>query len=156
GDAGLSQARARGRALFDGGHPQRGAAPGSGGGPWRCARPTPRSLVRAEPASDASGAVVNSGGENRRGTGDPMTKRGIIEELLARHQRFSHRQSETIVNAMFEEMAGVLAHGGRIEIRGFGSFGVKQRRARQGRNPRTGDMVDVIAKRVPFFRTGKE
>ena len=85
-----------------------------------------------------------------------MTKRGIIEELLARHQRVSHRQSETIVNAMFEEMAGVLAHGGRIEIRGFGSFGVKQRRARQGRNPRTGDMVSVVAKRVPFFRTGKE
>ncbi|MGZ6194837.1 MAG: HU family DNA-binding protein, partial [Candidatus Binataceae bacterium] len=45
---------------------------------------------------------------------------------------------------------------GRIEIRGFGSFGVKERRARQGRNPRTGDMVSVEAKRVPFFRTGKE
>ncbi|HLJ43126.1 MAG TPA: integration host factor subunit beta [Candidatus Binataceae bacterium] len=85
-----------------------------------------------------------------------MTKRGIIEELLARHQKFSHRQSETVVNAMFEEMASVLARGGRIEIRGFGSFGVKQRRARQGRNPRTGDMVSVEAKRVPFFRTGKE
>lgn len=85
-----------------------------------------------------------------------MTKRGIIEELLARHRKFSHRQSGTIVNAMFEEMASVLAHGGRIEIRGFGSFGVKQRRARQGRNPRTGGMVDVEAKRVPFFRAGKE
>ena len=85
-----------------------------------------------------------------------MTKRGIIEELLTRHQKFSHRQSETIVNAMFEEMAKVLAHGGRIEIRGFGSFGVKERRARQGRNPRTGAMVDVEAKRVPFFRAGKE
>jgi integration host factor subunit beta len=85
-----------------------------------------------------------------------VTKRGIIEELLARHQKFSHRQAETIVNAIFEEMASVLAHGGRIEIRGFGSFGVKERRARQGRNPRTGDMVAVEAKRVPFFRTGKE
>jgi integration host factor subunit beta len=85
-----------------------------------------------------------------------MTKRGIIEELLARRPKFSHRQSETIVNAMFEEMASVLARGGRIEIRGFGSFGVKHRRARQGRNPRTGDMVAVEAKRVPFFRTGKE
>jgi integration host factor subunit beta len=85
-----------------------------------------------------------------------MTKRGIIEELLARHKKFSHRQSETIVNAIFEEMANVLARGGRIEIRGFGSFGVKQRRARQGRNPRTGAMVDVEAKRVPFFRAGKE
>ena len=85
-----------------------------------------------------------------------MTKRGIIEELLARHQKFSHRQAETIVNAIFEEMASVLARGGRIEIRGFGSVGVKERRARQGRNPRTGDMVAVEAKRVPFFRTGKE
>ena len=89
-------------------------------------------------------------------TSGPMTKRGIIEELLARRPRFSHRQSETIVNAMFEEMASVLARGGRIEIRGFGSFGVKHRRARQGRNPHTGDMVAVAAKRIPFFRAGKE
>src|ERR1700686_70968 len=85
-----------------------------------------------------------------------MTKRGIIEELLARHQKYSHRQSETIVNAMFEEMAQVLERGGRIEIRGFGSFGVKQRRARQGRNPKTGELVAVEAKRIPFFRAGKE
>ena len=85
-----------------------------------------------------------------------MTKRGIIDELLARHQNFSHRQSETIVNAMFDAMAGVLAHGDRIEIRGFGSFGVKQRRARQGRNPKTGVAVKVDAKRIPFFRAGKE
>jgi integration host factor subunit beta len=85
-----------------------------------------------------------------------MTKRGIIDELLARHQNFSHRQSETIVNAMFDEMAGVLADGNRIEIRGFGSFGIKQRRARQGRNPKTGAAVKVDAKRIPFFRAGKE
>lgn len=85
-----------------------------------------------------------------------MTKRGIIEELMARRPGFSNRQAETIVNAMFEEMAKVLAHGGRIEIRGFGSFDTKQRRARQGRNPRTGDVVEVASKRVPFFRAGKE
>ncbi|MGH7948058.1 MAG: integration host factor subunit beta [Candidatus Binataceae bacterium] len=85
-----------------------------------------------------------------------MTKRGIIEELLARNQRFSHRESETIVNAMFDAMAGSLARGDRIEIRGFGSFGVKQRRARQGRNPKTGEVVKVDAKRIPFFRAGKE
>src|SRR5260370_22985567 len=84
-----------------------------------------------------------------------MTKRGLIEELRAGHQKYSHRQSEPIVNAMFEEMASVLARGGRIEIRGFGSLGVKQRRARQGRNPRTGDMVAVEANRVAFLRTGK-
>src|SRR5260370_25096695 len=85
-----------------------------------------------------------------------MTKRGIIEELLARHQKYSHRQSETIVNAMFEEMANVLARGGRIEIRGFRSFGVKQRRARQGPHPRPGDIVALEAKRGPLFPTGKE
>jgi integration host factor subunit beta len=85
-----------------------------------------------------------------------MTKRGIIDELLTRHQTFSHRQSETIVNAMFDAMSNVLAGGRRIEIRGFGSFGVKQRRARQGRNPKTGELVNVDAKRIPFFRAGKE
>ncbi len=85
-----------------------------------------------------------------------MTKRGIIEELLARHRNFSHRQSETIVNAMFDAMSNVLAGGKRIEIRGFGSFGVKTRRARQGRNPKTGEIVEVDAKRIPFFRAGKE
>ena len=85
-----------------------------------------------------------------------MTKRGIIDELLARHQHFSHRESETIVNAMFDAMAHALAGGERIEIRGFGSFGIKHRRARQGRNPKTGAMVKVAAKRIPFFRAGKE
>jgi integration host factor subunit beta len=85
-----------------------------------------------------------------------MTKRGIIDELLARKQRFSHRESETIVNAMFDAMAKSLARGERIEIRGFGSFGIKQRRARQGRNPKTGELVKVEAKTIPFFRAGKE
>jgi integration host factor subunit beta len=88
-----------------------------------------------------------------------MTKRGIIEELLAKRQGVSHlsrRDSETIVNAMFDAMAAVLARGERIEIRGFGIFGVKRRRARQGRNPKTGALVSVDAKLIPFFRVGKE
>ncbi len=85
-----------------------------------------------------------------------MTKRGIIEELLVRRQGISHRESETIVNAMFDAMAAALARGERIEIRGFGTFGVKRRRARQGRNPKTGELVSVRAKLTPFFRAGKE
>lgn len=85
-----------------------------------------------------------------------MTKRAIIEELLTRHQKFTNRESETIVNAMFDAMARALASGARIEIRGFGSFGVKKRRAREGRNPKTGAQVKVEAKRIPFFRAGKE
>jgi integration host factor beta subunit len=85
-----------------------------------------------------------------------VTKREIIDELLARRQRYTHRESETIVNAMFDAMASSLVSGKRIEIRGFGSFGVKQRRARQGRNPKTGQLVSVDAKKIPFFRAGKE
>jgi integration host factor subunit beta len=85
-----------------------------------------------------------------------MTKRALIDELMARRRSFSHREAEAIVNAIFDEMANVLARGGRIEIRGFGSFAVKQRRARQGRNPRTGEVVAVDAKRIAFFRAGKE
>jgi integration host factor subunit beta len=85
-----------------------------------------------------------------------MTKREIIEELLSRRRRITHRESETIVNAMFDAMANSLMRGERIEIRGFGSFAVKQRRARQGRNPKTGQLVSVDAKQIPFFRAGKE
>lgn len=85
-----------------------------------------------------------------------MTKRRLIEELVVRCEELSHRDSEAVVNAMFDEMAQGLARGERIEIRGFGSFGVKQRRARQGRNPKTGEPVEVAAKRIPFFRAGKE
>lgn len=85
-----------------------------------------------------------------------MTKRGIIDELVARHRNFSQRQSETIVHAVFDAMANVLGRGERIELRGFGSFSVKERLARQGRNPKTGEVVKVEAKRVPYFRAGKE
>jgi len=85
-----------------------------------------------------------------------MTKRELIDELLARRQSGSHREAETIINAMFDAMTNVLARGERIEIRGFGSFAVKTRRARQGRNPKTGKVVTVDAKRIPFFRAGKE
>jgi integration host factor subunit beta len=85
-----------------------------------------------------------------------MTKREIIEELLTRRQAGTHRESETIVNAMFDAMSKSLMRGERIEIRGFGSFAVKQRRARQGRNPKTGQLVKVDAKQIPFFRAGKE
>lgn len=85
-----------------------------------------------------------------------MTRRGLIEELLARGGGSSYRDAETVVNAIFEAMGAVLARGQRIEIRGFGSFAVKSRRARRGRNPKTGVAVAVDAKRVPFFRAGKE
>ena len=60
------------------------------------------------------------------------------------------------VNAILDEVIGALKNGDRVELRGFGAFSVKSRGARMGRNPRTGSAVEVIAKRVPFFKTGKE
>src|SRR6187455_2513346 len=85
-----------------------------------------------------------------------MTKRGLIEEVVRRYPRYSRREAEVMVNAVFQSMADTLRQDGRIEIRGFGSFVVKHRRAREGRNPKTGVLVSVAAKRVPFFKVGKE
>ncbi len=85
-----------------------------------------------------------------------MTKREIIAEMLSRRPQASYRDAEAIVNVIFDAMAAALERGQRIEIRGFGSFTVKQRLARQGRNPKTGALVEVDAKRIPFFRAGKE
>lgn len=85
-----------------------------------------------------------------------MTKRELIEEVAQLYPRFSRREAEVMVNAVFDSMAEALAKGERIEIRGFGSFFVKQRAARTGRNPRTGAVVAVAAKKVPLFKVGKE
>ena len=85
-----------------------------------------------------------------------MTKRALIDELVTLYPRFSRRDAEVMVNAVFESLSDALRRGERIEIRGFGSFVVKHRQAREGRNPKTGALVDVHAKRVPFFKVGKE
>jgi integration host factor beta subunit len=85
-----------------------------------------------------------------------MTKRDLIDEIVRQYPAYSRRDAEVIVNAVFESMTDALCKEERIEIRGFGSFVVKQRRAREGRNPKTGEIVAVSAKRVPFFKVGKE
>jgi integration host factor subunit beta len=85
-----------------------------------------------------------------------MTKRDLIDEVVQLYPGYSRRDAEVIVNAVFSGMASTLRSGGRIEIRGFGSFIVKQRQGREGRNPRTGRVVSVPPKRVPFFKVGKE
>ena len=85
-----------------------------------------------------------------------MTKRDLIEKLAERVKSLSQKDAELIVNTIFESMTEALASGDRIEIRGFGSFQIRQRRSREGRNPRTGDKVDVESKKVPFFKVGKE
>lgn len=85
-----------------------------------------------------------------------MTKRELIDEVSKRFPHLSHQDSEVVVNSIFDCMVDALGRGERIEIRGFGSFVVKKRRAREGRNPKTGQIVSVAAKRVPFFKVGKE
>jgi integration host factor beta subunit len=85
-----------------------------------------------------------------------MTKRDLIDEVNKKFPHLSRRDSEVILNSIFDSMADAMGHGERIEIRGCGSFVVKHRRARQGRNPKSGAVVSVAAKRVPFFKVGKE
>ena len=84
-----------------------------------------------------------------------MTKSELIQKLAERNPHLYMRDVEKIVDTIFEEITKALVHGDRVELRGFGAFSVKEREARTGRNPRTGESVDVDAKRLPFFKTGK-
>ncbi len=85
-----------------------------------------------------------------------MTKSGLIEKVAEQSPHISKKDTEVVVNTIFDAMTDALSQGERIEIRGFGSFQVKVREAREGRNPKTGDMVSIPAKRTPFFKVGKE
>lgn len=85
-----------------------------------------------------------------------MTKRELIEAVANARPHLARRDLETLVNAVFKTLTDALTRGERIEIRGFGSFIVKRRNAREGLNPKTGEAVSVAAKRVPFFKAGKE
>jgi integration host factor subunit beta len=84
-----------------------------------------------------------------------MTKADLIEEVSA-ISRLSKKSSEVIVNTFFESIVGSLQRREKIELRGFGSFKLRQRRARIGRNPKTGARVEVPAKVVPYFKPGKD
>lgn len=84
-----------------------------------------------------------------------MTKSELIQRLAEKNPHLYLRDIERIVETVFETMSDQLAEGGRVELRGFGAFSVKHREARTGRNPRTGESVQVGAKNMPFFKTGK-
>ncbi|MBI4031922.1 MAG: integration host factor subunit beta [Proteobacteria bacterium] len=84
-----------------------------------------------------------------------MTKSELVQRLAERNPHLYMRDVEKIVDTIFEEISRALANGDRVELRGFGAFSVKERGARTGRNPRTGESVFVEAKRLPFFKTGK-
>ncbi|MBI5197531.1 MAG: integration host factor subunit beta [Nitrospirae bacterium] len=85
-----------------------------------------------------------------------MTKAELIETVSQKMEGLTRKQTELIVNMIFDSIKNALAVGDKIEIRGFGSFRLRNRNPRVGRNPKTGQTVPVPEKRVPFFKAGKE
>ncbi|XDA97180.1 integration host factor subunit beta [Sulfitobacter sp. LCG007] len=87
--------------------------------------------------------------------GSAMIRSELIQKIADENPHLYQRDVERIVNTIFEEVTGAMARGDRVELRGFGAFSVKKRDSRVGRNPRTGETVQVEQKHVPFFKTGK-
>lgn len=88
--------------------------------------------------------------------GEPMVKSELIQKISGAHPHLFQRDVENIVEALFEAINQALTRGDRVELRGFGAFSTRARAPRLGRNPRTGQQVEVDGKVVPFFKTGKE
>jgi integration host factor subunit beta len=88
--------------------------------------------------------------------GEAVIRSELVQKLCDDHPDLTGKEIERVVTAFFDSVTDQLQHGGRVELRGFGAFSTREREARKGRNPRTGDAVDVDAKRVPYFKPGKE
>jgi len=84
-----------------------------------------------------------------------MIRSELIQKIAEQNPHLFQRDVERIVTTIFEEITGALVQGDRVELRGFGAFSVKKRDGRTGRNPRTGEAVEVEERHVPFFKTGK-
>lgn len=84
-----------------------------------------------------------------------MTKAELVDEV-ARAIQVTKKQAETIVNVVFDSIVDSLRNGEKIELRGFGSFRLRSRKSRTGRNPKTGEKVEVPSKKIPYFKPGKE
>jgi integration host factor subunit beta len=98
---------------------------------------------------------ISGGNAPQLAGGTGMIRSELIQKVADENPHLFQRDVERIVNAIFEEIIEAMARGERVELRGFGAFSVKHRDARIGRNPRTGESVDVETKSVPFFKTGK-
>ncbi len=104
-----------------------------------------KSLRRGPSALAANAFIIND-----------MLKSELISKLANENPHLRQEDLERVVGVILEEIGNALARGDRVELRGFGAFSVRKRAARKGRNPRTGEPVDVPAKAVPFFKAGKE
>jgi integration host factor subunit beta len=85
-----------------------------------------------------------------------MTKSMLIEKISEHVEGLTKKQTEVVVDTVFESIKNALAKGEKVEIRGFGNFKLRSRRARKARNPKTGESVEVPPKKVPYFKVGKE
>jgi integration host factor subunit beta len=84
-----------------------------------------------------------------------MTKAELVDNV-AEKVNLTKKQTEVVVNILFNSITEALSQGDKVELRGFGSFRIRRRNPREGRNPKTGDAVHIPAKKVPFFKAGKE
>lgn len=84
-----------------------------------------------------------------------MTRSELITRLMSHNTGLNSQQAEKTIEIILTEIMNALAHGNRVELRGFGVFSLRERKARIGRNPRTGELVKVPEKNVPFFKAGK-
>ena len=101
------------------------------------------------------GKTSRSAGGESLAPGGSMTKAALVEEV-SRVADLTKKHSEVIVDTVFQSIITALRRGEKIELRGFGSFRLRKREPRRGRNPKTGDRVDVPSKKVPYFKPGKE
>ncbi|WP_265570214.1 integration host factor subunit beta [Sphingomicrobium nitratireducens] len=85
-----------------------------------------------------------------------MIRSELVQKICQDFPDLTQREVESVVTSLFDAITDQLAEGGRVELRGFGAFSTRHRDARTGRNPRTGEAVEVAAKRVPYFKPGKE
>ena len=85
-----------------------------------------------------------------------MTKSELIEKVVQSHSMLNIKVSEIVVNTVFDSIEDALKSGDKVEIRGFGSFTVRERLGREARNPKSGEVVRIPSKKTPFFKTGKE
>ena len=85
-----------------------------------------------------------------------MTKSELIEKVVQSHGMLNMKASEIVVNTVFDSIEEALTSGDKVEIRGFGSFTIRERLGREARNPKSGELVRIPSKKTPFFKTGKE
>jgi len=85
-----------------------------------------------------------------------MTRSDLVERLVEANPFLTRRDAEEVVSIVFDSMTDALAQGERIEIRGFGSFTIREREPRRARNPKSGETLQIPSRRIPFFKTGKE